>query len=167
MACFAGLPWVVSQFQYCYWLEEPYFSSPVSAQSSIIHFRSDGYGKGYFGASRNGGRKHQGIDLLAKVGEPVFASKSGRVSCAGVDEGYGNYVEISHPDGFSTRYAHLSELCVSTGDWAGQGTMIGRSGKTGNANHDKILPHLHFEIRYAGKALNPMAGWLSPLLRFE
>jgi murein DD-endopeptidase MepM/ murein hydrolase activator NlpD len=162
LACFAALPWMAFQTQYLYLLKEPCFSNPVSPYSSAIFLRSDKYGKGHFGASRNGGRKHQGIDLLSKLGNPVFASKSGRVSFAGMREGYGICVEISHLDRFSTRYAHLSQFLVSTGDWVQQGTAIGLSGKTGNADNKKIRPHVHFEIRYGGIPLDPSAGLMSP-----
>ena len=165
-ACFAFLPWIAFQSEKTYRLAEPYFSNPIPSQSLQVFLRSDKYGKGYFGASRNRGRKHEGIDLKVKIGEPIFAAKSGRVLCAGVDPGYGNYVEIFHPDGFSTRYAHLSQFLVLAGEWVKQGAVIGKSGKTGNANHEQITPHLHFEIRHAGKALDPAAGWMNPSLRF-
>jgi len=161
------LPWITSQAHYAYWAKEPYFSSPIPMRTAFIPLRNDGYGKGAFGASRSGNRKHQGIDLLAETGTPVLSSKSGRILYAGTENGYGNYVVILHPDGFSTCYAHLSQLSVVTGDWVEQGSVIGRSGKTGNAAKTKILPHLHFEIRYAGQPLDPGAGWMSPHFTFS
>ena len=162
MLCFAFLPWVLAYSRLDYWIKEPYFSCPVPAPAGGVTLRSDRYGKGYFGASRNNGRKHLGVDLSVATGQPVFASKSGRIFYAGFDKGYGNYVEISHPDGFFTRYAHLSECWVSVGDWVPQGSAIGKSGKTGNADHKMIKPHLHFEIRYAKQPLNPTA-WMKGL----
>ena len=155
------LPWIGARAQLAHWELEPNFACPITTPPGGTTLRSDAYGKGYFGASRNGGRKHLGIDLSIEVGQPVFASKSGRVSFAGFDKGYGNYLEIAHPGGFSTRYAHLSQLFVAAGDWLPQGSVIGLSGKTGNADHKKIKPHLHFEIHYSGKPLNPQAAWLS------
>ena len=134
---------------------EAFFSSPVASLSGVVFLRKDSHGKGYFGASRSGRRTHQGIDLAAKVGEPVFAAKSGRVVFAGEDKGYGQYIDILHPDGFTTRYAHLSALRATEGDWVKRGDTVGLAGKTGNANDPKITPHLHFEVRYEGRVLNP------------
>ena len=163
--CFLSLPWVLAYARLDHWIREPYFSCPIPTPPGGVLLRNDSYGKGYFGASRgnSGQRKHQGIDLSAPIGQPVFASKSGRVFYAGFDRGYGNYVEILHPDGFSTRYAHLSLLWVKAGDWVPQGSALGRTGKTGNANHKMIKPHLHFEIRYAKTPLNPQTGWMRDL----
>ena len=143
---------------------EPFFSAPMRLTDRRLFLRNDSYGKGYFGASRNGGRRHQGIDILAPVGAMVLAPKSGRVSAAFEEKGYGKYIEILHPDGFFTRYAHLSELRVKTGDWVKKGEGIALCGHSGNANNFRILPHLHFEIRSASKALNPSAGYLDPAL---
>lgn len=128
----------------------------------MVHIRNDGYGKGYFGASRNGGRLHKGIDLATPVGQPVTASKSGRVLFSGDSQGYGLCVEVLHPDGLSTRYAHLSELDAEVGDWVMRDQRIGKSGKSGNAANPRITPHLHFEIRYKDTALNPTANLLDP-----
>ena len=164
--CFTLLPWLWAYSRLDHWVREPYFSCPVPVPSEGIKIRSDRYGKGHFGASRGnkGQRRHLGIDLLAPVGRPVFASQSGRVYLAGFDKGYGNYVELAHPEGFSTRYAHLSEVLVKTGDWVPQGMLLGRSGKTGNANSKLIKAHLHFEIRYARIPLDPRQwmGGLAP-----
>ena len=146
---------------------ESYFEYPIPLVSSIAGIRRDGFGKGHFGASRDGGRTHEGIDLLVEVRMPIRASKSGRVVFAGLGKGYGKYVEIAHPDGRSTRYAHLSEVCHQKGDWVHRGDVIGVSGKTGNAANRHIRPHLHFEIRYAGKAINPVSGPLNPTVRLK
>ena len=162
--CLTLLPWILADSQLRYWQQEPVFACPIPTPPAGIKLRSDSYGKGHFGASRGntGRREHLGADLAIKTGQPVFASKSGRVSYAGFDKGYGNYVQITHPDGFSTRYAHLSQLMIATGDWLPQGGMIGRTGKTGNANDKRIHPHLHFEVRYNGKAMDP-AVWMRGL----
>jgi murein DD-endopeptidase MepM/ murein hydrolase activator NlpD len=112
-----------------------------------LKLRQDGYGKGYFGAHRNGKRKHNGIDLLAEVGTPVLAARSGRVINAEKKRGIGKYVEIRHSKGLVTIYGHLSEILVKTGQRVKQGQIIGKVGKTGNANYKNMLSHLHFEIR--------------------
>ncbi len=142
--------------------KEPYFGLPVMSPRNILSIRNDAYGKGYFAASRNGGRRHKGVDFTAPVGQPIQAAKTGRVTFAGEDNGYGKYVEIGHPDGLITLYAHLSELNVSTGEWVYRGQMIGRCGKTGNAGEPRMIAHLHFEIRYKGLALNPTNNELDP-----
>lgn len=148
-----------------YLREEPYFSCPVYFSGSNIPLRNDFYGKGYYGASRNGGRKHQGIDIRVPIGEQVLTSKSGRVSATAEENGYGKWVEIHHPDGLVSRYAHLSLIRVAEGDWVSKGKLIGLSGKSGNAANPHVIPHVHFEIRYGGKALNPSLGLLDPDLK--
>jgi murein DD-endopeptidase MepM/ murein hydrolase activator NlpD len=87
-------------------------------------------------------RVHQGTDLAAAEGTPVVAAFSGRVEIAGWLGGYGLIVVISHGDTLETRYAHLSEVLVKTGQEVKQGTVIGLVGSTGLATG----PHLHFEI---------------------
>ena len=126
--------------------------------------RNDEYGKGYFGASRNGGRTHEGLDLVLSVGDPVFASKSGRVTAVQEGKGYGKWVELRHPGGLVTRYAHLSSQEVREGQWVKAGQVIGAGGKTGNAKSPKIMPHLHFEIRDQAKPLDPSSGLLDPAI---
>lgn len=137
---------------------EPFYANPVGGSS--ISLRSDTFGKGYFGASRNGGRRHKGIDIAAPVGRAILASKSGRVIFSGWEKGYGEWVEIRHPDGLTSRYAHLYSRDVSVGDWVRQNQRIGACGKTGNADDARIAPHVHFEIRYGSQALNPAEGLL-------
>ena len=153
---FSSFP-VIFHFQKGYFKKtEPFYICPIPSQYNLAHLRSDSHGKGYFGASRNGGRAHQGIDLLAAVGEPVFAAKSGRIAYAGGDKkGYGQYIEIVHPDGLKTIYAHLSEIDIEPKLWVRQGESIGKTGKTGNAKNHNVLPHLHFELRNHDKAINP------------
>ena len=145
---------------------EPYFEAPVLAVDRVVRLRSDAYGKGYFGASRSGGRAHEGIDILSPVGTPVRASKSGRVSMStSSKKGYGECIEIFHPDGLKTRYAHLLRREAVAGDWVLTGQVIGFCGKSGNAVNPHIKPHLHFEIRSSDRAMNPSAGFLDPSIR--
>lgn len=101
----------------------------------------------------SGCRMHSGIDISAPVGTPVGASAAGTVVGAGDQGAYGLTVVIDHGDGFATLYAHLSSISVSSGQRVGRGTVVGAVGTTGNATG----PHLHFEIRYGGSPVDPMA----------
>jgi murein DD-endopeptidase MepM/ murein hydrolase activator NlpD len=94
---------------------------------------------------------HEGIDFEADSGTPVLAAAGGVVEYAGPHPQYGNLIEIDHGNDLSTRYAHLSKILVRTGEIVMRGHEIGLSGATGRATG----PHLHFEIRYKGVALNP------------
>jgi hypothetical protein len=101
------------------------------------------------------GRLHEGIDISAPRGTPIVAAKDGIVIVAGSKAGYGGYgntVEIKHDDGFTTRYAHLSETVVKEGDTVKAGDIIGAVGCTGRCTG----PHCHFEIMYHDVRLNPL-----------
>lgn len=144
---------------------EPFYLAPIPSIMGHLVLRADAYGKGAYGASRSHGRTHQGVDLTAPVGEKILASKSGRVVSAFEEKGYGRWIEIAHPDGLRTRYAHLSFMAVQKGDWVLAGQMIGNCGKSGNAANPHITPHLHFEIRSGKISLNPSSpGLLDPSL---
>lgn len=150
---FLWIPILFPVEQNRYDAQEPFYHLPL--ESRDLELRNDVYGKGHFGASRNRGRHHEGIDFLAPIGTPIRASKSGRITRATEEKGYGKYLEILHPDGLRTRYAHLSSLKVKEGDWVHRDQLIGASGKSGNASNPRIKPHLHFEIRSKESALNP------------
>ena len=94
---------------------------------------------------------HEGIDFEVDKGTPVHAAAGGVVSFAGFHPQYGNLVEIDHGNDLSTRYAHLSKILVRTGEIVMRGATIALSGSTGRATG----PHLHFEVRYKGVAVNP------------
>lgn len=94
---------------------------------------------------------HEGIDFEVDSGTPVLSAAGGVVTFAGPHPQYGNLVEIDHGNELSTRYAHLSKILVRTGEIVMRGHEIGLSGSTGRATG----PHLHFEVRYKGVALNP------------
>jgi murein DD-endopeptidase MepM/ murein hydrolase activator NlpD len=94
---------------------------------------------------------HAGIDFRSPSGRPVEATASGRVIAAGPNGGYGNMVEIDHGKGLTTRYAHLSRILVEVGDKVGRGDVIGKVGSTGRSTG----PHLHYETRVNGAAVNP------------
>lgn len=95
---------------------------------------------------------HQGVDWAVAIGTPVKASNGGKVVTAGWISGYGYAVYINHSDGRQTRYGHMSKLAVKAGQTVTQGQIIGYSGNTGNSTG----PHLHFEIRINGTAVNPL-----------
>jgi murein DD-endopeptidase MepM/ murein hydrolase activator NlpD len=109
------------------------FICPIYYKWDFI-IRADNRGEGFFSAKRNGRRMHQGIDLSAPLGEPVLASRTGWVTAAREINGMGKYVFIRHPQGITTLYGHLSEINVKEGQFVLQGQIIGKVGKTGNAN---------------------------------
>lgn len=98
------------------------------------------------------GRLHAGVDVGVPIGTTVRASRAGQVITAGWVGGYGNCVIIDHGDGISTRYGHLSEVTVSVGQYVDQGQQVALSGNTGRSTG----PHLHFEIRINGEAVDPL-----------
>ena len=138
-----------------YRLREPYFAFPVARGPKGIEIRNDAHGDGGFGAKRRNGRTHAGVDILAPVGTPVYASKSGVAFTGNVPYGYGKYVMIYHPDGLQTFYGHLSGWAVVSAQKVRRGDLIGFVGKTGNASRRAIQPHLHFEVRRGGESIDP------------
>jgi murein DD-endopeptidase MepM/ murein hydrolase activator NlpD len=107
------------------------------------------------------GRMHRGVDIGVGVGTAVVAARPGTVvhvtngchptSSPGCGGGFGNYVTVVHDAGFATVYAHLASVAVGVGQPVGAGQAVGGSGNSGNSTG----PHLHFEIRIAGDAVNP------------
>lgn len=95
---------------------------------------------------------HKGVDLAAPMGTPVYASADGVVGKAEWFGGYGNYIQIEHGGEIETRYGHLSGYAVTAGEHVHKGELIGYVGATGDATG----PHLHYEVRIAGDAVNPM-----------
>ena len=138
-----------------YKIKEPHFRCPIRKGFGGIALRNDSRGSGEFGAKRRNGHSHTGIDILAPVDTPVYASKSGTAFCLNVPTGYGKYVMIYHPDGAQSIYAHLSAWNIPPVKNVKQGDIIGYVGKTGNAANRSMEPHLHFEIRVNGVPKNP------------
>jgi murein DD-endopeptidase MepM/ murein hydrolase activator NlpD len=105
------------------------------------------------GITRGLGRGHTGIDYRADTGTGVVAAASGRVVevTHGWAGGWGNSIVIDHGGGWTTRYAHLASNLVGVGATVGQGDLVGYSGNTGRSTG----PHLHFEARVGGRAVQP------------
>ena len=99
-----------------------------------------------------GRRQHKGIDLSDPTGTPVYATADGIVGRADRFSGYGLYIQIEHGGNLETRYGHLSRLNVAAGQSVHKGDLIGLVGATGRATG----PHLHYEVRIAGVAVNPV-----------
>ena len=95
---------------------------------------------------------HSGVDIDTKEGEPIIASAQGKVVFAGRKSGYGKIVIIEHGKRIHTVYAHLSSIVCGKGNYVKRGETIGNAGSSGKSTG----AHLHFEIRKAGKAVNPI-----------
>lgn len=122
-----------------------YYSPPLTQ----LHLTSG------FGERRHPIRKvirhHDGVDLAAPVGTPIYAVLPGRVAFADSFGGYGKLVVLIHPDGKTSHYAHCRSIHVRVGDVIKRGEIIARVGRTGAATG----PHLHFEIRDGGEPIDP------------
>ncbi len=98
------------------------------------------------------GRMHEGIDIGCGYGAPIWAAAAGTVIWSGWRGGYGNAVVVDHGNGLATLYAHSSTLLVSVGQTVSQGETVALIGSTGNSSG----PHLHFEVRVNGSAVDPL-----------
>jgi murein DD-endopeptidase MepM/ murein hydrolase activator NlpD len=94
---------------------------------------------------------HSGMDLAANEGTDIKAVLAGRVQMVDNQKGYGKVVVIDHGNGYTTLYAHNSDINVKSGDWVQKGSTIAKVGSTGRSTG----PHLHFEIRKDGQRLDP------------
>jgi murein DD-endopeptidase MepM/ murein hydrolase activator NlpD len=120
-------------------------SSPVAAafNSSSFGWRIDPF---------NGHKAfHEGLDFMAAAGAPIYAAAGGIVSSAEQTPDYGKIVKIDHGSGLETRYAHASKLFVRAGERVEKGQKIAEVGSPGRST----VPHLHYEIRFAGNPLDP------------
>lgn len=113
---------------------------------------SSGFGMRLHPISSNH-RHHDGIDLPCPEGTPVRALSQGTVIQVATGSGYGLYVTVFHGGAWATVYAHLSAAFVNVGDEIFAGDILGRVGQTGNVTG----PHLHFELRRDGVALDPLS----------
>jgi murein DD-endopeptidase MepM/ murein hydrolase activator NlpD len=114
---------------------------------------------GYRGQGSGFGRYHYGLDLRAARGEPVYSAGGGVVADAGASGAYGRFVRVEHGGGLQSFYAHLDRVLAGRGDRVRRGQVIGLAGSTGNATG----PHLHFELRWRGRWVDPLA--VLPALR--
>jgi len=111
--------------------------------SSSYGYRSDPFtGKKAF---------HKGVDIPSRMGAPISALAAGVVTFAGSKKGFGNMIEVDHGKGYTTRYAHISKIMVSTGDRVDQDQVIAKIGSTGRSTG----PHLHLEMFKDGRRFNP------------
>jgi len=126
-------------------LRRPAPTCPIALSWPVQAPVGDGFGP-------RGNRFHAGIDLAARLGTDVAAAAAGRVTWAGrLAGGWGNLVVVAHGDGVRTMYAHLSTIAVRVGQRVATDTVVGAVGATGNATG----PHLHFEVRVRGAAVDP------------
>jgi murein DD-endopeptidase MepM/ murein hydrolase activator NlpD len=137
----------------------PAYSSPVPTRGISVPSRMPLEGAALtsgFGMRTHpvlgGRRQHTGIDLAAPTGTPVYATADGVVSRADWYSSYGLYISVEHGASMQTRYAHLSRLAVAAGDSVKKGDLIGYVGSTGRSTG----PHLHYEVRVEGLAVNPI-----------
>ncbi|MGF1708703.1 M23 family metallopeptidase [Enterovibrio baiacu] len=123
-----------------------------SGQPIESYRRSSGYGSRTHPVTGNK-KFHLGLDLTADIGTPVYAPADGVVEYKRPSrkKGYGNMLKIDHAFGFMTLYAHLDKFNVNTGNFVKKGDLIGWSGNTGLSTG----PHLHYEVRFLGRALDP------------
>lgn len=96
--------------------------------------------------------RHKGIDLAGPIGTPIVATADGIVGRSQWVNGYGRYIEINHGGDIQTRYGHMSKLLVGPNEYVKKGQVIGLLGSSGRSTG----PHLHYEVRISGQAMNPM-----------
>ena len=137
-----GIPYSELEAQWSIWLVD-------DASEFCCPYVGNIHPRGKFGPRR--GRRHQGIDLPLSTGEPIHAAFAGKVRVSKYMHGYGNVVIIRHTNGLETFYGHMSEFKVKPGDIVHAGDVIGLSGNTGRSTG----PHIHYEVRYHGLALDP------------
>jgi murein DD-endopeptidase MepM/ murein hydrolase activator NlpD len=94
---------------------------------------------------------HHGLDFSTPVGTPVRTTGDGVVQSVQQQRGFGKVVKINHGDGVVTLYAHLDEILVKKGQTVTRGDVVARSGNSGRSS----APHLHYEVRVAGRPVNP------------
>ncbi len=129
-------------------LAQPIAVSPLRLAWPLVAPIGDPFGP-------RGSRFHSGIDLVASTGTAVAAAAPGRVAWAAwLDGGWGNLVVIAHGGGVRTMYAHLSRIDVRVGERVAAGAQVGLVGATGDATG----PHLHFEVRFRGAAVDPLSA---------
>jgi murein DD-endopeptidase MepM/ murein hydrolase activator NlpD len=122
------------------------FLSPIK-----IGRTTSGFGSRKDPFNENKAQFHRGVDIGCPIGTKIYSARAGRVTFAGYADGYGKLVILEHEHGYTTYYGHLSGFTVKQGDKVGAGQSVAFSGNTGRTTG----PHIHFEIRRHGRALNP------------
>ncbi len=140
-------------FDSVYFRDEVDFLSPLDIKE--LRIRNDVYGDGHFGAKRKHGRWHTGVDIAAPIGTPVIATKNGWAVRWFDEGGYGIYVRIYHSDGLTSLYGHLNDANMRWIRRVRQGDVIGWVGRSGNADCDDMVSHVHFEVRKGKSPVNP------------
>ncbi|MCK0129620.1 M23 family metallopeptidase [Erythrobacter sp. F6033] len=130
--------------------QQPVVSVPSRSPLSNSTLTS-GYGMRNHPVLRRRAR-HKGVDLAAPTGTPIYATADGIIERADWFSSYGLYISIDHGSDLETRYAHMSRLAVAAGDTVRKGDVIGYVGSTGRSTG----PHLHYEVRVDGVAVNPI-----------
>lgn len=136
------------------WLNQLPIGVPVASQFGSM---SSNYGMRIDPFTKNLAH-HSGIDFQASPGTGIVASGYGTISKVATDSIYGKYVEISHADGFISKYAHAQKVFVKPGEQVSKGQLIAEVGSTGRSTG----PHLHYEIIRNGSHLNPAQVLLMP-----
>lgn len=124
--------------------------SRSSALTNIMYTPSRGGITSPFGV--RWGKMHNGIDIGAAMGDPIYAAMDGKIYCTEWEDGYGNVIKIDHGEGVQTIYAHCSSIGVKLGQYVKKGEKIGQVGSTGRSTG----PHVHFEVRVNNVAQDPL-----------
>lgn len=131
------------------------FATPVAPRAIVQHLPTEGVVTSTFGIRHHpvlrAPRHHDGIDIANTHATIIYATASGRVSRITHNSGYGLMLEIDHCHGWRSRYAHLASTQVKRGDLVFAGAIIGKMGESGMTTGT----HLHFEIRYKNRAVDP------------
>ncbi|OPZ23610.1 MAG: Murein DD-endopeptidase MepM [bacterium ADurb.BinA186] len=120
--------------------------------SSVFGFRKDPFDPKRI-------TRHDGLDIVAPIGAPIYAPAEGVILQAGYHRDFGNRVEIKHPSGLISRFGHMKDLMVFKGQEVKRGQVIGSIGDTGKRCQGA---HLHYEVQQGNKKLNPKHFMLSP-----
>jgi len=146
-----GLATLAFELPYVNWRS---VAAPIDTAPLVV--RQDAKGDGRFGSPRSGGRRHRGVDLMAPLGSPVRAIRSGVVVEVGAHRGLGRFLLLEHRRDLTSLYAHLATVDVAVGQRVRQGEVIGTVGKTGNARNHWITPHVHLELVRRGEPMDPV-----------
>lgn len=131
-------------------LEQPVISVPSRMPLSGFRMTSDYGMRTHPVLGRR--KRHKGVDLAAPTGTPVYATADGIIGRAEYSRSYGLVIYVDHGADLETRFAHLSKLAVAEGERVHKGEVIGYVGSTGRSTG----PHLHYEVRVDGVAVNPI-----------